>query len=175
VKYSPSTSSSIIDIGGGASTLPADLLFKGYLDISILDISQAALDVLRPTLESHHGGDNKVFYYCDDIIAAETLPTNHFDIWHDRAVFHFLTQDAQKQKYVAQVLKSVKSGGIVIMAPFGLEGPLKCSGLEVARYGPDELTSVFGDQFQLQEAFLDYHTTPFNTVQQFNYCVFLKK
>ncbi len=106
---------SIIDIGDGEATLVDDLLLGGYKDISVLDISQKAIDVARARL----GGEgDKVHWYCADITQA-TLPQNYFDVWHDRAVFHFLTEDEQRMKYVEQVMCSVKHGGHVIVSPFG--------------------------------------------------------
>ncbi|HQR84978.1 MAG TPA: class I SAM-dependent methyltransferase [Polynucleobacter sp.] len=120
---------SIIDIGGGEATLVDDLVSEGYTDISVLDISQKAIDVARERIGK---SADKVLWYCADITQA-TLPQNNFDVWHDRAVFHFLTEEAQRVKYVEQVMRSVKHGGYVIMSTFGPEGPEKCSGLIATR------------------------------------------
>ena len=157
---------SIIDIGGGEATLVDDLLSEGYLDISILDISQHAIDVARDRIGEKA---NKVHWYCADITQA-TLPQNYFDIWHDRAVFHFLTDDAQRVKYVEQVMRSVKHGGHVIMATFGLKGPEQCSGLDVVRYDAEHLHGQFGKAFKLINSSTETHITPMGTTQQFLYC-----
>lgn len=156
----------IIDIGGGEATLVDDLLFDGYLDISILDISQHAIDVARDRIGEKA---NKVHWYCADITQA-TLPQNYFDIWHDRAVFHFLTEDTQRVRYVEQVMRSVKHGGHVIMATFGPEGPEQCSGLDVVRYDAEHLHGQFGKAFKLINSSTETHQTPMGTTQQFLYC-----
>lgn len=156
----------VIDIGGGEATLVDDLLSEEYRDISILDISQHAINVARNRIgEKAH----KVHWYCADITQA-TLPQNYFDIWHDRAVFYFLTEDAQRVKYVEQVMRSVKHGGHVIMATFGPEGPMKCSGLDVVRYDAEQLHGQFGQAFKLINSSTETHKTPMGTTQQFLYC-----
>lgn len=158
----------IIDIGGGEATLVDDLLSEGYRDISILDISQHAIDVARDRIGENA---NKVHWYCADITQA-TLPQNYFDIWHDRAVFHFLTADAQRVRYVEHVMRSVKHGGHVIMATFGPEGPEQCSGLDVVRYDAEHLHGQFGKAFKLINSSTETHQTPIGTTQQFLYCFF---
>ena len=156
----------IIDIGGGEATLVDDLLSEGYRDISILDISQHAIDVARDRIGEIA---NKVHWYCADITQA-TLPQNYFDIWHVRAVFHFLMEDAQRVRYVEQVMRSVKHGGHVIMATFGPEGPEQCSGLDVVRYDAEHLHGQFGKAFKLINSSTETHQTPMGTTQQFLYC-----
>ena len=156
----------IIDIGGGEATLVDDLLSEGYRDISILDILQHAIDVARDRIGEKA---NKVHWYCADITQA-TLPQNYFDIWHDRAVFHFLTEDTQRVRYVEQVMRSVKHGGHVIMATFGPEGPEQCSGLDVVRYDAEHLHDQFGKAFKLINISTETHQTPMGTTQQFLYC-----
>ena len=157
---------SIIDIGGGEATLVDDLLLDDYKDISVLDISQKAIDVARSRL-----GDNadKIHWYCADITQA-TLPQNYFDVWHDRAVFHFLTDETQRIKYVEQVMRFVKHGGHVIISTFGPEGPEKCSGLDVVRYDAENLHHQFGKTFKLLSSSTELHKTPMGTTQQFLYC-----
>ena len=159
-------SAAIIDIGGGESSLVDDLLAEAYQDISVLDISQKAIDVARNRI-----GDeaNKVHWYCADITKA-TLPQGYFDVWHDRAVFHFLTEEAQRVKYVAQVMSSVKHGGYVIMSTFGPKGPEECSGLGVVRYDTENLHGQFGKTFKLIKSSTELHQTPMGTTQQFLYC-----
>ena len=171
-EYAGSITSPIIDIGGGASTLPRDLLEKGFTDITVLDISQSALDIMRRNL-----GDlgSQLKYVCSDVTVERVLPQNTYQVWHDRAVFHFLTDDHLRQAYVARVLESVLPGGFVILAPFGPDGPNRCSGLDVERYSTERLLQVVGDRFELVTSFFDYHSTPFGTTQQFNYCIFRLK
>ena len=156
----------IIDIGGGEATLVDDLFAEGYQNISVLDISQKAIDVSRSRI-----GDqaDQVHWYCADITDV-ALPQNHFDVWHDRAVFHFLTHDTQRLKYVDQVMRSVKHGGHVIISTFGPEGPEKCSGLDVVRYDATSLHNQFGKTFRLIDSSTEIHQTPMGTTQQFLYC-----
>lgn len=159
-------SSAIIDIGGGEATLVDDLLAEGYADISVLDISQKAIDVARERIGKQA---DMVHWYCADITKA-TLPQHYFDVWHDRAVFHFLTEEAQRVQYVEQVMRSVKKGGYVIMSTFGLNGPEKCSGLDVVRYDAERLHKEFGKTFNLINSTTEIHNTPMGTTQQFLYC-----
>ena len=159
-------SAAIIDVGGGEATLVDDLMAEGYERISVLDISQTAIDVARQRLGT--AGD-RVAWYCSDITSA-TLPEAYFDVWHDRAVFHFLTQEQDRINYVKQVMRSVKHGGHVIISTFGPEGPEKCSGLDVVRYDASGLHGEFGRSFQLIESSTEVHQTPFGTTQQFLYC-----
>ena len=156
----------IIDVGGGESTLVDDLIHEGYDRVSVLDISQKAIDVARERL-----GDAgaRVAWYCADVTSA-TLPEAYFDVWHDRAVFHFLTREEDRARYVEQVMRSVKHGGHVIVSTFGPEGPEKCSGLDVVRYDAGGLHGQFGRSFQLIESSTEIHNTPFGTTQQFLYC-----
>lgn len=165
-RAAPSRSASIIDIGGGEATLVDDLVAYGYQEISVLDISSAAVDVARHRL----GDDGKrVNWLVADITVAE-LPARQYDVWHDRAVFHFLTSEQQRIAYVHQVANSVKRGGHVIVATFGPEGPVQCSGLDVVRYDSTSLHDQFGGQFKLLESSTELHETPFGTTQQFLYC-----
>lgn len=156
----------IIDVGGGESTLVDDLIHEGYDRVSVLDISQKAIDVARERL-----GDAgaSVAWYCADVTSA-TLPEAYFDVWHDRAVFHFLIREEDRAGYVEQVMRSVKHGGHVIVSTFGPEGPEKCSGLDVVRYDAGGLHGQFGRSFQLIESSTEIHNTPFGTTQQFLYC-----
>ena len=160
------TNAAIIDVGGGASTLAEDLAAEGYCDLTVLDLSAAALAAARARMGRL--ADN-VRWIEADITQAE-LPVARFDIWHDRAVFHFLTDPADRAAYVQTVLRSVKSGGHVIVATFAEDGPLQCSGLPVMRYRPGELHDQFGDAFTLLQHRREEHRTPFGTVQQFVYC-----
>lgn len=165
-KATSDKSSAIIDIGGGESSLVDDLIADGYIDISVLDISQKAINVARERIGNKA---DKVHWYCADITKA-TLPQNYFDVWHDRAVFHFLTEEAQRVRYVEQVIQSVKHGGYVIMSTFGPEGPEKCSGLDVVRYDAEHLHGQFGKTFKLIQSSTELHKTPMGNTQQFLYC-----
>ena len=156
----------IIDVGGGASTLVDDLLARGYQGITVLDISYAAIDLAKQRLKAQA---DRVHWIAADITKADLAP-HTYDIWHDRAVFHFLTTPEERAAYVRSVRLAVKPGGHVIVATFGPEGPNRCSGLDVLRYDAASLQREFGDQFQLAESFQERHTTPSNTVQQFVYC-----
>jgi ubiquinone/menaquinone biosynthesis C-methylase UbiE len=160
------TQSAIIDVGGGASTLIDDLVEAGYSDLTVLDLSGAALVAARRRLGRHA---DKVCWMEADITKAE-FPDHRFDIWHDRAVFHFLTDPADRAAYVATVLRSVKPGGHVIVATFAEDGPLQCSGLPVMRYRPGELHDQFGESFVLLKHQKEVHYTPSGATQQFVYC-----
>jgi len=159
-------SGQIIDVGGGASTLVDDLLANGYENVTVLDISGTALQVAQQRLGQLA---SKVTWLEDSILEAE-IPENFYDVWHDRAVFHFLTHDQDRARYVEAVRCSVKTGGHVIVATFGLAGPLKCSGLDVVRYSPVSLHGEFGDSFEIVNSTSELHHTPFGTEQKFIYC-----
>lgn len=156
----------IIDVGAGASTLVDDLLADGYSNITVLDISQAAIDVARMRLAAVH---DRVQWLCCDVTNAKFSP-HSYDVWHDRAVFHFLTESTARLSYVRSVARAVKPGGHVIVSTFGPEGPQKCSGLDVIRYDAESLHREFGARFRLIESSKELHETPFGTVQQFVYC-----
>ena len=157
---------SIIDVGGGSSTLVDDLLTNGYQQISILDISAAALEVAKQRLGAHA---NDVTWLEADILHIR-LPHHEYDLWHDRAVFHFLTQQDDRRHYVNLVKEAVKPGGHVIVATFASDGPERCSGLQVSRYEPESLHQEFGDSFVLLDSTKEIHHTPFGTEQKFLYC-----
>lgn len=161
-------SASLIDVGGGASTLVDDLLARGYEDITVLDISRSAIDTNRKRLEE---SAIRVHWLVADILKVE-LPSAAYDLWHDRAVFHFLTAAVDRAAYVSQILRAVKPEGHVIISTFGPEGPQKCSGLDVVRYDVETLRKELGTRFQLQRSFTEQHQTPFGTAQQFLYCHF---
>lgn len=156
----------IIDVGGGVSTLVDDLLAAGYADITVADISPVALDATRARLGALA---DRVTWLEADITRAR-LPAKHFDVWHDRAVFHFLTDAADRARYVGQVRHAVKSGGHVIVATFATDGPERCSGLPIVRYGPESLHAEFGDDFRLAESARETHVTPAGAEQRFVYC-----
>lgn len=156
----------IIDVGGGASTLVDDLLDLGYTNITVLDISGEALRRSQDRL-----GDraSRVTWLEQDITEAELSP-NFYDVWHDRAVFHFLTRADDRHRYVQAVRRSVKTGGHIIVASFGLGGPEKCSGLNVVRYSSEAMHAEFGSDFKLVSTATEVHHTPGGTDQKFIYC-----
>lgn len=161
-------SARIIDIGGGDSNLVDFLVEAGYENISVLDISEKAIERAKLRL-----GDNskKVNWIVSDV--TDFQPTESYDIWHDRAAFHFLIAPEQIGKYVSIVSKSVNK--TLIIGTFSDEGPLKCSGLEICQYTAEKMQETFGEHFELKESFKDNHTTPFDTTQNFLYCRFEKK
>ena len=159
-------SAGIIDVGGGASTLVDDLLSSGYCAVSVLDLAAAALSVAKARL----GERASEVQWTEGDITKVLLPVHAFDVWHDRAVFHFLTSKEDRAAYVDTVLRSVKPGGHVIVATFAEDGPIQCSGLPVVRYGPNELHAEFGSPFSLVQHEREEHHTPFGTVQKFVYC-----
>ncbi len=157
---------SIIDVGGGASTLVDDLLHEGFRALTVLDLSGAALAAARARLGAR--ADSVTWLEAD--ITQVALPYHAYDLWHDRAVFHFLTSENERRAYVSAVLRSVKPGGYVIVATFAEDGPLQCSGLPVVRYSPDALHAEFGAPFQLIEHECEEHHTPAGKIQKFIYC-----
>lgn len=158
----------IIDVGGGASTLVDDLLTAGYKNLTVLDVSDAALDCARHRLKERASA---VTWIAGDVTKTQ-FPENYFDIWHDRAVFHFLTGKTDREKYIAQARHALRPSGHLIIATFGPEGPEKCSGLDVVKYSAEKLADTFGAGFTLLDSRLEDHATPGGKVQQFLYCVF---
>jgi len=156
----------IIDVGGGTSTLVDDLIGDGFQHISVLDVSGAALRLTQQRLGAQA---NHVKWIEADITQVD-LPHQAYDLWHDRAVFHFLTQAEDRQRYVEVVRHAVRTGGHVIVATFAPDGPDRCSGLEVVRYSPGSLHSEFGDGFDVVDSARETHQTPFGTEQKFIYC-----
>jgi SAM-dependent methyltransferase len=159
-------SASIIDVGGGASTLVDDLLADGYTELTVLDLSGAALAACRNRL----GEDAKKVRWIEGNITEVALPVHAFDVWHDRAVFHFLTSAEDRRRYVDAVLRAVKPGGHVIVATFAEDGPTRCSGLPVMRYSADQLRAEFGAPFTLLAHEKEAHHTPSGKIQEFVYC-----
>lgn len=160
----------IIDVGGGASTLPDDLLMEGYKNITVLDISSEAFKVSRNRL----GNKANLIHWLEADVTQVSLKPNYYDLWHDRAVFHFLTKPENRKKYVDNLTKALKVDGYALIATFGPNGPLKCSGLEVVRYSNQSLKAELGESFHLKSHFLELHKTPFDTAQEFLYGLFRK-
>ena len=161
-----SLSAAIIDVGGGASTLVDDLLGNGYSNLTVLDLSAAALSAARLRL----GSPSACVRWLEADVTNAELAVQAYDVWHDRAVFHFLTSAQDRSAYVQQVLRSVKPGGHVIVATFSEDGPTQCSGLPVMRYRADQLHAQFGERFTLLQQEKEQHQTPSGTIQQFVYC-----
>lgn len=161
----------IIDVGGGASTLLDDLLAEGYKKITALDISSEAFKVSKARL----GNKANSIHWLEADVTQASLKPKHYDLWHDRAVFHFLTKPEDRQKYVNTLSKALKPGGYALMATFGPNGPLKCSGLEIVRYSDQSLKSELGERFRLESHFLEIHKTPFGAAQEFLYGLFQKQ
>jgi len=162
----PERDASILDVGGGESTLVDDLLANGYGNVSILDLSPTALDVAKKRLGERA---DAVKWLVGDVTVIP-LGGHAYSVWHDRAVFHFLTGAEGRAAYVRQVAHAVKLGGHVIVATFGPDGPTKCSGLDVVRYDADALHDQFGVAFELVEHVTEAHQTPWGAMQQFVYC-----
>ncbi|MGC8550634.1 MAG: class I SAM-dependent methyltransferase [Acidobacteriaceae bacterium] len=161
-------SANIIDIGSGQSTLPDDLLTRGYFNLTLLDISPAAIHATRRRLGPSAAS---IRFLAADITTA-TLPKAHYDLWHDRAVFHFLTAPQDRAAYLGQLTHALKPGGHVLLATFGPQGPTRCSNLDVVRYDAPTLQRELGSHFHLNESATHLHHTPSGSTQQFLYCHF---
>lgn len=159
---------SVIDVGGGHSTLVDDLIQHHYRNVTVLDVSEVALSRSRQRLGP---AAERVIWLAGNILTA-SLPQSSYNVWHDRAVFHFLREARQRHDYVRQVEHALRPGGDLIMATFGPQGPMKCSGLEVCRYDAETLAEIFGDKFRLVESLIEMHQTPSGGQQQFLYCRF---
>ena len=166
-RVAPSPASAILDVGAGASTLVDGLLHAGYHTITVLDLSATALTQARARLGE---AATQVMWLEADILDVQ-LQEATVDVWHDRAVFHFLTDAAARRRYVEQVRCAVRPGGHVLIATFAADGPTQCSGLDVARYTPESLHGEFGDSFTLLSSSREEHLTPWGAAQAFVYCL----
>ena len=162
------TTGSIIDVGGGTSTLVDDLIEHGYRDITVLDISAEAIYKLKERL----GERCYSVHWVEADITNIDLPANHYDLWHDRAVFHFLTDPEDRSSYIATLRRSLRPKGVLVISTFAPNGPNQCSGLDVARFSANTLQSVFGGDFQLKESIIENHKTPVGALQEFQYSIF---
>ena len=166
-KYSISNSDKIIDIGCGKSFLADNLLELNYTNISLVDISSNALKEVKERLQ------NKSLNFIEtDILNFNS--NDKYDIWHDRAVFHFITDPEGIKKYISLCNEYINKEGILIIGTFAEDGPLKCSGLEIKRYSVDQISGLFKETFELVESFKMLHKTPFDTEQSFSFCVLRK-
>lgn len=159
-------SGKVIDVGGGTSVLADRLLDAGY-EVTVLDISQAALDRAQQRMGTRA---QEVRWIAADVTAVSDLGT--FDLWHDRAIFHFLTDPADRRKYVALAEQSLSVGGHLVIGTFALDGPEKCSGLQVERYDGQKLAIELGLGFIFKKELAETHTTPWGKPQSFNFAVF---
>ena len=160
----------IIDVGSGRSKLLKNLIKIGYNQLTYLDISESALEKSKKFLGEQ---STKVTWISKDILNFKT--DEKFDIWHDRAVFHFLNQENLIRKYIEIVEKNISESGHLIIGTFSENGPLKCSGLEVRRYSQKVIEKIFNRSFKLIDSFYYDHVTPFNTTQNFLFSHFIKK
>src|SRR5579871_112996 len=165
-RHAPQASASIIDVGAGESTLVDDLLGAGYRQLTVLDVSKTDIEATKSRL----GAAAAAVRWIAGNVTEVPLPAQAYDVWHDRAVFHFLVDRAQRAAYVRAVLQSVRPGGHVIVSTFGPEGPEKCSGLQVMRYDVETLHDEFGRRFRVEESTKEVHRTPWGAAQQFVYC-----
>ena len=163
----PTPETAIVDIGGGASRLVDGLLARGFKRVTVLDLSQAALEAARVRLGE---AASKVEWVVADV--TRWSPAHTFDIWHDRAAFHFLVDPADRSAYVASLKQAVRPGGHVVIGTFAIDGPEKCSGLPVNRYDAASLTEELGEGFELLDSRRQDHATPWNVTQRFQFCVF---
>lgn len=166
-----SVQSRLIDVGGGASTLVDDLLARGATHVTVLDVSAEALAIARRRVGA---GERDVTWLASDVLDA-ALPQGGFDIWHDRAVFHFLTDPADAARYAAQVAHAVRPGGYAIIAGFAPDGPERCSGLPVARRSAEDIAAVLAPSFELLAKRAEQHVTPAGSVQSFAYALLRRR
>jgi 2-polyprenyl-3-methyl-5-hydroxy-6-metoxy-1,4-benzoquinol methylase len=160
----------IIDIGGGDSFLVDNLLDRGYHDITVLDISETAIQRAKQRLGERAG---KVKWIVADV--TDFKPTEQYDFWHDRAAFHFLTQPDEISGYINTVNQFINLGGILVIGTFSERGPDKCSGIEIRKYSETDLTQLLTSNFERVKCITTDHKTPFGTIQNFTFCSFRRK
>lgn len=168
-QFSIPTTAKIIDIGGGDSFLVDHLLDLGYTDLTVLDISAASLDRAKQRLGDR---STKVKWIVAD--AATFKPTEQYDFWHDRAAFHFLTQEEEITNYIDTIQKSIKPTGVLVIGTFSEQGPKKCSGIEIKQYSETTMTDRLKKFFEKVKCITVDHQTPFDTIQNFIFCSFKK-
>lgn len=167
--FSLKKDSKIIDIGGGDSHFVDALLEAGFTNVTVLDISAKAIERAKIRLEKNA---DKVKWIVSDV--TEFVPTEKYDFWHDRAAFHFLTEEAQADKYVEITNKGIAENGILILGTFSVSGPKKCSGLDIKQYSEESMSGKFEKYFSRVKCITEDHQTPFNTTQNFLFCSFKK-
>lgn len=169
-EYAKDKTLPVIDIGGGDSFLVDHLLDLGYTDITVLDISSAAIDRAKKRLGNRAG---KVHWIIED--AGKFIPDRTYFIWHDRAAFHFLTDNADIDSYLSAAKKGIAPNGVFILGTFSENGPKKCSGIEIKQYNEQEMIKTFSDGFEKMKCLNIDHKTPFDTIQNFLFCCFRRK
>jgi SAM-dependent methyltransferase len=157
----------IIDVGGGDSQLVDALLDRGHTEITVLDLSSEALAHSQQRL----GARASAVIWLEGDVTQVSLPSGHYDLWHDRAVFHFLTSESDRVRYIDAAARALEPGGTVVIGTFALDGPTRCSGLDVVQYSPESLAAAFGPDFQLAQGLRDVHVTPSGVEQHFSYAV----
>ena len=160
----------IIDIGGGDSYLIDNLLELGYTNLHLLDISENAINRIKKRLGAK---TEHVTFVVSDVLDFQ--PETRFDVWHDRASFHFLTNETEISKYKSLVTNAMHTSGLLFMGTFSENGPLKCSGLEITQYSEAKFEAIFQPEFSKINCFTENHQTPFDTTQHFIFCEFKKK
>ncbi len=161
----------IVDVGAGTSRLVDQLLAFGYENLTLLDVSRTALELTRIRLENPA---TAVSFVAADVLTV-SLPESAFGVWHDRAVFHFLTDPADRRRYVGQLTHALRPGGFALIATFAEDGPERCSGLSVVRYSAESLRRELGFDFLLVDSRREEHQTPSGAIQQFTYCLFQRR
>ena len=167
-RVAPAHDARIIDVGGGASVLAGELLATGYSDLTVLDIAQPALDAMRTRL----GATSSAINFIVGDVCEAPFNIGAYDVWHDRAVFHFLADATDRADYVRQLKRALTPGGHVIIAAFAEDGPERCSGLPVVRYSCDAVLRELGGDFNMVGTERELHRTPGGSEQSFVYCVF---
>ena len=162
----PTPETTIVDIGGGASRLVDSLVARRLRQVTVLDVSEAALATAKTRL----GDEPNVQWVAADV--TQWKPPQTYDIWHDRAAFHFLTDDSDRAAYVACLKQAIKPGGHVVIGTFAIDGPERCSGLPVNRYDAASLAAELGKGFRLIDARWHEHATPWGAIQRFQFCIF---
>ena len=157
----------IIDVGGGVSVLVDKLLDEGFKDLTVMDISSKAIDYAKERLGKRAGN---IIWLEADVIEFEF--SGKYDLWHDRAVFHFLTDAKDRKKYMKCMGRALNPDGHLIISTFAIDGPPKCSGLNIERYSPEKMKDEFSDSFELVKSISEVHITPLDREQKFTYCYF---
>jgi SAM-dependent methyltransferase len=170
-RLAPDHSTAILEVGGGASTLIDDLLSLGYRNLAVLDISSTALKITKERL----GPTASAVNWLVADITQTALQPDFCDLWHDRAVFHFLTNASHRINYVKNATSAIKPGGHLLLSTFGPDGPSRCSGLDVVRYDAETLQREFAPAFHLVENHTEWHMTPSGVRQQFTCCALQKR
>ncbi|MES2565591.1 MAG: class I SAM-dependent methyltransferase [Bacteroidota bacterium] len=169
-EFNPSLNAKIIDVGGGDSLFADHLLNMGYTDITVLDISEQALERAKKRL-----GKNAVRIKWIVADAADFHPSENYDVWHDRAAFHFLTNEPEIENYIDTIKNHLQQNGILILGTFSEDGPTKCSGIEIKQYSEKTIVEKLKRFFHKVKCISVDHKTPFNTIQNFIFCSFKKQ